>query len=197
MKSYFIYLLLIQFYSLMSVPKTYHNPINGEFTTILQSSEDTHGAYTQMEVSLNAGGKNPMHFHHHFTEEFEAVEGTLYLIAGKEKTQLLPGETLTVEALIRHQFYNPSNKTIVFRVKLFPGQPGFENFIKTTFGLVNDGKTWKNQVPKNLLHAAVLLHWGDTHLTNYFFRKGEPLLRKMYQKAVKKGIEAELKSKYC
>ena len=138
-----------------------------------------------------------MHFHYNFTEEFEAVEGVLCLIADGKKIQLKPAEKLTVAPRISHKFYNPSEETIIFRVKLFPGQPDFENFIKTVFGLVNDGKTWKNQIPKNPLQAAVVFKWGDTHLANYLFRKGEPLLNKLYEKAVKNGIEAELKNKYC
>lgn len=181
----------------MSDTKTYHNPINGEFTTILESSEDTNGEYTFMEVSLNAGGKNPVHFHHHFTEEFEAVEGILHLKANKAEIKLQPGEKQAVMPGVAHQFYNPTAESITFRVKLIPGQTDFENFIKATFGLVNDGKTWKNQIPKSIYHTAILLKWGDTHLTNYFIRKGEPMLEKIYQRALKKGIDEELRKKYC
>ena len=181
----------------MPIQKTYHNPINGEFTTILKSSEETDGEYSQLEVRLNAGGKNPVHFHKNFTEEFEAVEGILHLKANGIKIQLQPGEKLSVQAGISHQFYNPLTENITFRVKLFPGQPGFENFIKATFGLVNDGKTWKNQIPKSIFHSAILLKWGDTHLTNYLFRAGEPLLENVYRFAVKKGIEETLRKTYC
>lgn len=181
----------------LSHPKTYQNPINGEFTTILQSSEDTAGAFSQLEVKLNAGGKNPLHFHYNFTEEFEAVEGILHLEANGSKIQLQPGEKLSVSPRTAHRFYNPGDENIIFRVKLFPGQPGFEQFIKATFGLINDGKTYRNQIPKSIFHAAILLHWGDTHLTSYAFKVGEPMLKSVYRYAVRKGIEARLYEQYC
>lgn len=177
--------------------KKYHNPVNGEFTVILESSEETKGAYSLLEVKLNAGGKNPLHYHLNFTEEFEAVEGLLHLESNGERIQLQPGEKLAVPPGTMHLFSNPSKESIVFRVRLYPGQPGFENFIKAAFGLINDGKSWKNQVPKNIFHAAVLLHWGDTHLPGYAFKFGEPLMQKLYKYAVRNGIDEGLKRKYC
>ncbi len=181
----------------MSHPKTYHNPINNEFTTILQSSEETNGEYSQLEVRLNAGGKNPLHFHTRFTEEFEAVEGILHLKANGNDVQLQPGEKLAVPPKITHLFSNPGKESITFRVKLFPGQPDFENFIKAAFGLINDGKTFKNQVPKSIFHAAIILKWGDTHFASYIFKAGEPLMETVYRYAVKKGIDVKLHQKYC
>ena len=61
----------------MPVPKTYHNPINGEYTKILESAAETEVEYTLLEVSLKPGGGNPIHYHKKFTEEFFAVKGTL------------------------------------------------------------------------------------------------------------------------
>jgi hypothetical protein len=37
--------------------RTYHNPINGEYTKILESSAETGGAHTLFEVSLTPGGE--------------------------------------------------------------------------------------------------------------------------------------------
>lgn len=175
----------------------YHNPLNGEETAIVRSSSETGGEYSLLEVKLIGGGKNPLHYHLTFTEEFETLVGNLHLGVGKETIVLRPGERLKVEKKVRHRFYNPSAEPITFRVKLVPGQPGFENFIKATFGLINDGKTTSKQIPKNILHAAVLLKWGDTHLPNFLFKVGEPILNYLYKLAVKNGVEKQLKNNYC
>lgn len=114
--------------------RTYHNPINGEYTKILESSAQTGGAHTLFEVSLTSGGGNPVHYHTKFTEEFTAVEGLLGLQHGKTKVHLNPGESLVVPRLAHHRFFNDTPQTIVFHVKLTPGQPTFENFLKAMFG---------------------------------------------------------------
>ena len=182
----------------MPQPKTYHNPVNGEITTILKSAADTNGAYTLFEVSLNAGGGNPLHYHKGFTEEFFAVTGVLGLQKGKTIIYLQPGESALVPVGIHHRFFNDTNSPIIFRVKLTKGQPDFENFLKAMFGLVNNGQTiTKNQIPKNIYHIAVLFVWGDTHLTNIFFRIFSPLVKVFYKRAVRLGIEQELLDRYC
>jgi len=182
----------------MPEAKTYHNPINGETTTILESSAQTNGAYTFFEVTLNAGGGNPLHYHKSFTEEFFAVSGTLGLQKGKQVIYLQPGESALVPVGFYHRFFNDTHAPITFRVKLTKGQPNFENFLKAMFGLVNDGQTiTKNQIPKNIYHIAAMFVWGDTHLTNLFFRMFAPLVTMFYKRAVKLGIEKDLLDRYC
>ena len=182
----------------MEETKTYHNPVNNEFARILKSSADTNGDYSLLEVSLSPGGGNPLHYHTKFTEEFIAVKGNLGLQYQKQVVHLQPGEKRLVPAGIHHRFFNDSPEEIIFRVVLRPGQPGFENFLKAMFGLVNDGRTiTKNQIPKNIYHIAVMHQWGDTYLTNPLVRWLSPLLKRLYKIAVKRGIERELVEKYC
>lgn len=182
----------------MAEPKTYYNPVNGEYTRILESSEDTNGAYSLLEVSLSPGGGNPVHYHTRFTEEFTAVKGNLGLQYKKQELHLKPGETRLVPIGIPHRFFNDSDEVIVFRVILRPGQPGFEDFLKVMFGLVNDGKTiTKNQIPRNIYHIAVMYEWGDTHLANPFFRLFSPLVTPFYARAIRMGVDKQLLERYA
>ena len=182
----------------MDSPKTYYNPINGEYTRILESSEETDGEYTHFEVMLMPGGGNPIHFHTKFSEEFTAVEGRLGVLLNSKKLYLQPGEDARVEPYAKHRFFNDTNAPIVFRVILRKGQPGFEQFLKVMFGLAADGLTiTKNQVPKNIYHMAILYHWGDTHLVNPFNGIAAPLLAIIYKRAIKLGIDKRLVQKYC
>ncbi len=182
---------------LKSEPKTYYNPINGEYTRILKSSAETNGEYSFLEVYLKPGGGNPPHYHKRFTEEFFAVKGILGLQYRKENLYLQPGESRLVPIGTEHRFFNDTEEDIIFRIILRKGQPGFENFIKTLFGLVNDGKTTRRQTPKNLLHAALLLHWGDTHLKNPFFFLLTPLAGFALFLAKATGTHKKLQDKYC
>lgn len=182
----------------MPHPETYYNPVNGEHTTILESSAETGGEYTDFEVSLTPGGGNPIHYHTKFTEEFTAVKGRLGLYYDKGNVYLEPGETVVVPIGVHHRFFNDTNEAIVFRVVLRKGQPDFERFLKVMFGLVNDGRTiGKNQVPKNPYILAVMYEWGDTHLTNPIIKMLSPIIKLIYQKAVRLQIDKKLEEKYC
>ncbi|MNK22224.1 Cupin domain protein [compost metagenome] len=181
----------------MDNAKTYYNPINGEYTRILESSADTNGEYSLLEVSLMPGGGNPVHYHTRFTEEFFAVKGLLGLQYEKDILHLEPGQSRLVPIGVEHRFFNDSAEPIIFRIILRSGQPGFENFIKGLFGLVNDGKTTKSMVPKNPYYAVILLKWGDTHLKNTFFYLFTPFASLVYRLAVKLGREKKLLDKYC
>ncbi|MHA3788724.1 cupin domain-containing protein [Flavobacterium hauense] len=181
----------------MTDSKTYYNPLNGEYTKILKSSADTLGEYSLLEVSLMPGGGNPPHYHTLFTEEFIAVEGRLGLLYNKDILYLEPGESRLVPIGIEHRFFNDGSEPIIFRIMLRSGQPGFENFIKGLFGLVNDGKTTKGMIPKNPLYGATLLNWGDTHLKNTYFYIFSPFAKAAFWLAKKTGFENKLLSKYC
>lgn len=181
----------------MATPDTYYNPVNGEYTKILKSSDDTNGEYSLLEVSLMPGGGNPVHYHTRFTEEFFAVKGLLGLQYEKSTLHLQPGENRLVPIGIEHRFFNDTDEEIIFRIILRKGQPGFENFIKGLFGLVNDKKTTRQQTPKNPFYAVVLLQWGDTHLKTPFFRTLTPLASLGYKLAIIFGYDKKLLTKYC
>ena len=180
----------------MSAAKTYYNPINGEYTKILKSSADTAGAYSHLEVLLKPGGGNPLHYHTRFTEHFFAVKGTLGLQYEKDIVYLQPGEDTFVPVGTVHRFFNDTQEDIIFRIILREGQPGFENFIKVLFGLVNDGKVYRGQMPKNPFYAALLLRWGDTHIVSPVFKILTPFARLGYTIAIGLKLDKKLLKKY-
>ncbi len=180
------------------MPRVYYNPINKESMTILTTAEESNGLFSEMEVCLQTGGGNSFHYHQHFTEEFEAIDGVLGVSYRDTTLHLNKGEKITVPIRKTHRFFNPSQHAITFKVTLRPGQPGFENFIKALFGLVNENKTFgKNQIPINPFYAVILLHWGDTQVDNLLFTLCKPLTAIAYWLAKKIGIENRLLSTYC
>jgi mannose-6-phosphate isomerase-like protein (cupin superfamily) len=179
------------------MPQVYLNPITQEKATILKTSEQTNGAYTLIEVELQPGGGNPIHFHEQFTEHFFPQEGVLGVHYLGKEIFLKPDEDFKVPLLDVHRFYNPNDQPIIFRAKLEPGQPGFENFMAVLFGLVRDGKTFsKNQIPYNPFHAFLLFEWGDTQVDHFLFRLFRPLISILVTLSRKLGYEKRLLEKY-
>ena len=176
---------------------TYYNPVNGEYTKIIESANATNGVHSLLEVLLKPGGGNPLHYHTRFTEEFIATKGVLSIDYDDETLHLEPGESKLVPIGTKHRFYNTTKNDIVFRIILRSGQPDFENFIKVLFGLVRDGKTTAKQIPKNIFYAALLLHWGDTHLKNFLFRVIVPFAAFVRRIAIIRGIDKKLLDKYA
>jgi quercetin dioxygenase-like cupin family protein len=176
---------------------TYINPVTREKATILQTSAQTDGAYTYIEVELQPGGGNPIHYHQRFTEEFEPVIGALGVHYLGKELRLEPGDRFKIPVLDNHRFYNPDDEPIIFRARLEPGQPGFENFMAALFGLVRDGKTFgSNQIPYNPFYAVVLLKWGDTQVDSLLFRLLRPLLNVMFALSRKLNYDKKLIAKY-
>jgi quercetin dioxygenase-like cupin family protein len=179
------------------MPTIYLNPFTREKATLLETSRSTGGKFTYIEVELQPGGGNPVHYHKRFTEEFEPVDGTLGVHYLGKELRLKPGDTFKVPVLDNHRFYNPSAAPIVFRARLEPGAPGFENFMASLFGLVSDGKTFSsNQIPYNLFYAVILLKWGDTQVDSLFFRLLSPLMEVVYSLSRKLGYEKKLLQTY-
>jgi len=182
----------------LNMATTYLNPITKEKATILKTSRETNGAYTYIEVELQPGGGNPIHYHKRFTEEFEPVDRTLGVHYLGKELRLNPGETFKVPVIDNHRFYNPGGQSITFRARLEPGQPGFENFMAVLFGLVSDGKTFgANQIPYNPLYAVILLKWGDTQVDSLLFRWLSPLLDVMFSLSRKLGTDKKLLKRYA
>jgi quercetin dioxygenase-like cupin family protein len=176
--------------------KVYENPVSGEKAVFLKTSAETGGAYTLVEIELAPGGGVPPHAHRTYAETFIPVEGELEVQVGKERKLLKPGQTCTVPRKEIHCFRNLSDAPVRFRVKLEPGNEGFEYSVKIVFGLAKDGLTNRESMPKNLSHAAVLLNFFDPEPTG-MLRLMMPFLRWKARQARKRGVEKELIERYC
>lgn len=177
--------------------RTVVNPLIKDKATFLETAADTHGKRTLIHIELAAGGGNDLHYHKTFDETFRVLEGQLGVQIGKKIMYLAKGESATVKAGELHRFFNASNDTpVAFNVLLEPGHAGFERTIQVAYGLAADGLTNKDSVPKNLYHLALLFKWGDTNVPG-IFSLIEPVMGWLANRAVKKGIEKELVSKYC
>ncbi|MBX2891172.1 MAG: cupin domain-containing protein [Saprospiraceae bacterium] len=173
------------------------NPLIKDRVTFLETSAETNGKYTLVQVELAPGGGNELHYHKTFEETFTAVEGVLGIQVGKQIIHLNKGESATAPIGSLHRFFNPSGtEKVVFNVLLQPGSEGFERTLQVAYGLARDGRTSRKGVPKSLHHMALIIQWSDTNLPGVFswLEKGFRLLAR---RAIKKGMDKELIEQYC
>lgn len=175
--------------------RVFENPIIQDKVTILASAEETNGAYTLLEVELEAGGGNELHYHTSFTEEFTALEGVLSIGLKKRQLHLKPGEKAVAGINEVHRFYNAGAKPIRFEVKLVPGSLNFEKGVAIGYGLASDGMTNRKGIPKKMDHLAALLDLTNTRLVG-FFAIIQPFLLMRARRAQRKGILNVLENKY-
>jgi quercetin dioxygenase-like cupin family protein len=138
------------------------NEVTGEAITFVETSAETNGAYTLIEVVVAPGGGVPMaHVHPNQSETFEVIEGHLSMKAGRDKLVARPGDVVTVAPGQVHKFWNDRDYPVHFRCTVAPAL-GFERFIETMFGLAADGKTNKKGMPSPLRLAVIANHHFDT-----------------------------------
>lgn len=144
-------------------PVTLRSPLEKYEVTILESSADTEGAYSLLEVNLFTGGGNEMHYHTTFSEHFEVLSGVLSVQIGKKILQLQPGDCYTVTPHVHHRFFNESGSSAIFRCTISPARD-FEKVLRIGYGLANDGLINKKGMPKNFWHAMILFNLAESYL---------------------------------
>lgn len=172
------------------------NPAINDSATFLQTSAETNGAFTLIEIELGKSDGPPLHYHKTFSEKFEVKQGVLYLQVKKEHMVLQAGESFTVPPGTPHRFYNTKDTSVTFDITLRPGHTGMENFIKIFYGLAADGLTDKKGKPKKFAHLAVALIISDSNAPGWMSLLS-PVLRSTASRAKRNGTEKWLLNKYC
>ena len=181
---------------LRTLPRKLVNRTHGYNVHFLVSASETGGAYTYVEVDLPPGEGTPPHYHLHFDERFEAVQGTLGIQVGKKKVLVEPGDA-PAEALRGnvHRFFNPGKETIKFRAVISPARQ-FETLMRIGYGLADDGLCNKKGMPKSIWHLALVYEIGESYLPGLplFLQRG--IFGLLARIARWKGKEKELQKYY-
>jgi len=164
--------------------------------TLLETSKETNGAYTLVEVELPAGGGNALHYHKTFTTEFMPVEGELQIDLEDQKLHLSPGKKVKVPEHEAHRFYNPSTKTIRFQMKFVPGHEGFEKSLQISYGLASDLKIDRTGLPSNLTHLSLVSYLADSAVPKTASHI-QPFLEWEAKRAIKMGLDKQLIEQYA
>jgi quercetin dioxygenase-like cupin family protein len=177
-------------------PRRIYNPVQQDYATFLETSEESGGERSLVEIEVAPGGGNPPHYHRAFTEHFEVIDGELNVQVGQEIRTLGPGARASVPPGTVHRFFNTTATPTTFRVDVRPGHTGFEQMLMILYGLASDGKTNKKGLPKSLYATAVIGDLSDTNLPGLFTVLA-PLFRWLAARARRNGIEQALIDRYC
>ncbi|GAB3709346.1 hypothetical protein GCM10027592_45420 [Spirosoma flavus] len=175
--------------------RTIINPILKDEVVFLETSRESNSYQTLVEVTLSAGGGNPLHYHEEFSEEFTCLEGELSIQVGKDIIRLQPGESATAPAFSKHRFFNQSNDSCRFQCRIAPGCPGFEQTLQITYGLARDGQSNAQGMPKSIYALGYVVMISGTYMTGWMSVL-QPVLHWFGRQALKKGVAAELQRRY-
>ncbi|MGH3147548.1 MAG: cupin domain-containing protein [Rubrobacter sp.] len=173
-----------------------YNPIQKDYATFLETSEETGGERTLIEIEVAPGGGTTPHYHLTYAEHFEVISGALEMMVGGETRTLTAGEKSVAPKNTLHNFHNATDKPTTFLVEFRPGHGGFEKALRVAYGLASDGLSNSKGLPKNLYHTALLFEWGEGRMPG-LFGVLEPVFRLLAKRARRKGIDRELEAKYC
>ena len=177
--------------------RTIVNPIFKDIVTFSQTSSESEGKITEIDITLMPGGNNPLHYHKAHSETFFAIDSEVGVGLEKGKKKILkPVESYTVEPMALHYWFNPTDSKIKFKIEIKPGHEGFENSLRIIYGLAEDGLANKQGIPKSLRHKAIVACMADMNLPG-FFTLIFPVLERIAKKAKNSGIEQKLVVKYC
>lgn len=180
--------------------RTIINPVTHEIATFKQYMTETGQKFSEIDVTVRAGGGVPLHYHSERTEVFTAVSSVIHLQRGSEEIILGPGETATVPAGTLHRFWNPEGGDMSFTVRVSAAvnfdTEGFEKGLYIWYGLARDGLVREDGIAMNPLHQVTIMHMQDTWLAGWGFWLLTPVFSALYAVARWTGVERKLVEKY-
>jgi quercetin dioxygenase-like cupin family protein len=176
-------------------PRRIYSPVQRDAATFVQTSEESGGRRTLLEIELAPGGGNVAHRHLGYAERFVALDGELTVRVDGLVHVLQPGDEATADAGVLHCFANETDEPARFQVELAPGHRGFEQALQIGYGLAQDGETNGKGIPKSLVHTALLMQMGEMRVAGPL-RALTPLLGLLARWGRRRGVDAALVERY-
>ena len=175
--------------------RIHDNPVLQNRIEFKELCEETSGTRTVAEVTLQSGGKIPLHYHFEFSEYYEVLEGELKMQVGKEIKTLLKGDYLLIPVKTVHRYFNESDNDVKFKVVIQPGNIGYQLLVSVLNGLARDRKVNKQGLPVNWLIRGYLSVASGSNVPGILSWL-QPLLNWLYKLAIKKKVDKQLLAKY-
>jgi mannose-6-phosphate isomerase-like protein (cupin superfamily) len=100
----------------------------GDRVVVKATAEDTDGAYTVLEVTVQPDAGPPPHIHHREDETFYVLQGTFVFHIGDRRVIANEGSFLQAPRGLPHRFVNVGGHVGRLLVVVKPG--GFERFLR-------------------------------------------------------------------
>lgn len=138
------------------------NPASGEFLASLIDPDQNGGEYAKalLIMSKSAYGP-PEHYHPHYIEEFEIVEGEFVFVHQGEKKILKAGERILVNPGESHTFYTSGVYNVNSCIGIARPASRIKEVVLTLYGLAHEGKLSKKGEPQFWQAMAMANELGD------------------------------------
>jgi mannose-6-phosphate isomerase-like protein (cupin superfamily) len=162
----------------------YENRVTGEWAVILRGTEDRGDGPGIAHLTARPGAAVVgEHFHPHLIERFSVVRGRLSARIGGQSLSLGPGQSVTIEPGVVHDWWNASDSEdahVLVAVDRVPGDEAvdanrFETLIGMLFGLANDGKVDRKGRPNPFQGALIAREFADVIV----FTKPPPAVQRL------------------
>lgn len=173
-----------------------HNPVQRDSAVFIQTSAESGGERTLIEIEVAPGGGTTPHYHLTYDEHFEVTQGALDVTTGGTRRTLGPGDKAVARRNTLHNFHNSTDRPTTFLIELRPGSEGFEKALTVAYGLARDDQVRGNGLPRNPLHLALLLEWGEGRVPGIAALL-TPVFRLLANEARRRGIDRQLEARYA
>jgi quercetin dioxygenase-like cupin family protein len=132
----------------------FENPVTGERGVVRVGTEESGGELLVSDLYVRPGGAVAAeHIHPVIHESFTVVRGQIGLRLDGRESVAGPGKRLHVPPGMMHDWWNAGEEEAHVVVEIRPAER-FEEAIRNSFGLAQDGKTNARGMP-NLLQTAL------------------------------------------
>jgi mannose-6-phosphate isomerase-like protein (cupin superfamily) len=140
----------------------FENPVTGERAVVVCGTADSTDGSLSVQLFVAPGGAVAAeHYHPELVERFRVLSGHLAVSINGRRSHIGPGDELTIEPGVLHDWWNAGESEAEVLVEINPGRR-FELMVASTYGLARDGKVNSKGMP-NLLQLAVMAsEFGDT-----------------------------------
>jgi quercetin dioxygenase-like cupin family protein len=151
-----------------SIPPLITNPVSGEYIAVLADPVENGGEYAKALIIMSKTASGPPeHYHPHYLEEFEVVEGEFIFVYEGKRITLKAGESITVKPGEAHTFHTSGVYDVNSCVGIARPASKIKEVVFTLFGLAHEGKLCKNGDPRFWQAMAMASEMGeDTVFTN-------------------------------
>jgi quercetin dioxygenase-like cupin family protein len=151
------------------------NPVTGERAVVVCGTADSTDGSLSVQLFVAPGGAVAAeHQHPEIVERFRVLSGHLAVSIDGRRSHMGPGDELTVQPGVVHDWWNAGESEAEVLVEISPGRR-FELMVASTYGLARDGKVNAKGMP-NLFQLAVMASEFDDTIR---FTKPSPLVQKL------------------
>ena len=144
----------------MTEPLATYTTYDGSEYSVLERPSGPEGALVMCFRIRPEAGSPPPHVHPYTVEVFEVLEGEFELLVDKSWQKVRAGESVSIDAGVRHTFRNKSGAEVVVR-NVHDPHHDFEAYIRSIAKISQEMRATSPNSPKAAIRMALLWERHD------------------------------------